>query len=501
MSQLRKSLGADRLATRAPGYLLRAEPEEIDAVRFERLAEENPAAALALWRGQPLAEFAYANFARTEIGRLDELRLACLEARGDRYLNEGRHRELVAELEPLVAAHPLRERLRAQLMVALYRSGRQADALEAYRAAREVLVEQLGIEPSAELRDLQQAILTQDPTISAPRRPARAIPPVRRRVAFVFAVLVAAGGVVAGLLLTGGGGHAAPVVVPNSIVAIDPATNAVTNVIEVGRFPDQILAIGDVVYVASGPDGTLSRVDTATGRTRTVGGLDEPIGLAADAHGFIWVGSRHGDELTRYDAATLHLFDRIELGGDSTAWLATGGGSLWVSQRTADVFSPGRIVRLDLDSGTLEEQFQGGLVQNEITFGRGAVWVANYGSGTVSRIEAATGGVAVFRASGPADLVFAYDSLWVLKDTPPAVWRVDPKTLRREATIPMGRRPFEIAAGAGSVWATNRDDGSVTRIDPKTNRAVATIRVGYRPASITVARSRVWVGVTTGDVF
>jgi DNA-binding SARP family transcriptional activator/tetratricopeptide (TPR) repeat protein len=173
VSQLRRMLGKDHLVTRAPGYLLRIAGDELDLGRFEALLEQarglEPEAAsaklreaLSLWRGPPLAEFAYQGFAQAEIARLEELRLACLEERIEADLARGGHAELVSELEGLVKEHPLRERLRAQLMLALYRSGRQAEALAAYQDARRVLVDELGIEPGKLLRELEQAILRQD---------------------------------------------------------------------------------------------------------------------------------------------------------------------------------------------------------------------------------------------------------------------------------------------------------------------------------------------------
>src|ERR687887_2553119 len=168
ISQLRKTLGKERLETKAPGYRLRIAQDELDLARFQRLAEEHPREALALWRGQPLAEFAYQRFAQAEIARLEELRLECLERRIEEDLEQGRHAALVGELERLVREHPLRERLRAQLMLALYRSGRQAEALEAYQDARRALTEELGIQPSHELRDLQRAILAQDVALALP---------------------------------------------------------------------------------------------------------------------------------------------------------------------------------------------------------------------------------------------------------------------------------------------------------------------------------------------
>jgi eukaryotic-like serine/threonine-protein kinase len=173
VSQLRKLLGKDRLQTRAPGYLLRVESGELDAERFQRLHEEGkPQEALALWRGSPLSDFADDRFAQTEIARLEELRLACLEERIEQNLAEGRHGDLVGELEALVRENPLRERLRAQLMLALYRSRRQAEALEAYQEARRALVDELGIEPSPELQELERRILRQDAALELEVRPA-----------------------------------------------------------------------------------------------------------------------------------------------------------------------------------------------------------------------------------------------------------------------------------------------------------------------------------------
>jgi DNA-binding SARP family transcriptional activator len=176
ISDLRKALGTTTIDTQAPGYVIRLAPEQLDLHRFERLTEGAGGAeprlaadllreALALWRGEALADLAFEPFARSAIDRLEEIRLAALEQRLEAELALGRHAELTAELEQLVAEHPLRERLRGQLMLALYRSGRQAEALDVYRATREKLVEEFGLEPSAKLRELERAILAQDPSL------------------------------------------------------------------------------------------------------------------------------------------------------------------------------------------------------------------------------------------------------------------------------------------------------------------------------------------------
>jgi SARP family transcriptional regulator, regulator of embCAB operon len=183
VSRLRKALGASsehRLVASPPGYQLRVEPGELDLHVFEQLLaagrralEERDAAravrklrtAEKLWRGRPLADLEFEPFARLEVERLEELRLAAVEARIEAELALGRDAALVPELEALVGEHPLRERLRSQLMLALYRCGRQADALETYRVGRSLLARELALEPSPRLRELEQAILRQEPAL------------------------------------------------------------------------------------------------------------------------------------------------------------------------------------------------------------------------------------------------------------------------------------------------------------------------------------------------
>jgi predicted ATPase/DNA-binding SARP family transcriptional activator len=183
VSDLRKALrgaGEDRIATQSPGYLIRVEPDELDLHRFERLATEgrnalardDPAAAsavlaeaLTLWRGDPLADLAYEAFAQEPIARLEEQRLSALEDRIAADLQLGKHAELVGELEALTAKHPYREGLRHHLMLALYRAGRQSEALAVYQETRRLLVDELGIDPKPELQELERAILVQDPAL------------------------------------------------------------------------------------------------------------------------------------------------------------------------------------------------------------------------------------------------------------------------------------------------------------------------------------------------
>jgi DNA-binding SARP family transcriptional activator len=193
VSQLRKLLGSAVIATRAPGYVLDVDPDEVDALRFERLVRERRLEeALALLRGSPLADVAGEPFAVAEVARLREVELLAREELIELRLEQGRHAEVVPELEQLVVAEPYRERLRGLHMLALYRSGRQADALAAYRSARDALVEGLGIEPGWELQELERAILLQDSSLrmAGPAAPAPQAPPLPPRPARKFVTVV-----------------------------------------------------------------------------------------------------------------------------------------------------------------------------------------------------------------------------------------------------------------------------------------------------------------------
>src|SRR5215471_18673498 len=222
ISRLRRVLPAGRLITTAPGYMLRIFPAELDAAQFEQLLFEGRDAlaagmapeavhvldqAMTLWRGPPLADFRYEPFAQAEIARVEELQLACLEERNDAHLALGSAGALTAELGRLVADHPLRERLRGQLMLALYRSGRQTEALDAYREFRNTLREELGLEPSAGLGELEAAILRHDPVL-APGSATSGTPQARRPVTVLCVALQVA---------------------PSSGVTLDPEAHGVVN--------------------------------------------------------------------------------------------------------------------------------------------------------------------------------------------------------------------------------------------------------------------------------
>jgi YVTN family beta-propeller protein len=517
VSGLRKALGARRILTRAPGYLLQVEPNDLDLGSFDRLAREGREAlangdaerasqmfaeALALWRGPPLADLDVAPFAYAERLRLEESRLTAIEERIEAELALGRHAAVVAELEALVAGHPLREKLRGQLMLALYRSGRQAEALQVYQEARRLLVGELGLEPGTALRSLQQAILNHEPALEP--RPhttaARTVRPRRRAAAALGAFLAAA--VVAGAVVLLTRTHQPFAVVPDSLVKIDARTNQVVDVVRVGRNPGKVVAGYGAVWVVNDKDETLTRVGLRSGHAVLVGGLRlaAPAGLAVAGGRGLFVGSFAESKVVAIDPRALGVAERIRIPGSTALFLAAGAGSLWITQPPADFHAsaPAAISRMSILNDKIQNRFTvpGGVLPGQIAFGARAAWVANVGDGTVWRIDAATNSVRRIRVgSQPTDIAVGFGSAWVPCLGRNAVWRLNAATGKTEAIIPAGEESLALAIGAGAVWVTNQAAGTVSRIDPHTNKVVKTIRLGFNPHGIAVADGAVWVAV------
>jgi DNA-binding SARP family transcriptional activator len=285
VSGLRKALGRETIVTQAPGYMVSLEPGALDSERFERLVEEAHGTdaeiaaeklreALALWRGPPLADLDD-SIARAERAQLEDRRAATLEQRIDADLELGRHAEVVSELEALVREDPLRERRRAQLMLALYRSGRQADALDTYRSGRKLLADELGLEPGGELRQLEKAILEQDPALAPPAPPPRREPSPgerrlhllgRSRLAIVIGALLLAGAVVATVVAVTGN-SSAPTVLANSVAVVDPKSGRVVADVPIGGRPIAIAIGAGAVWVVNADNQTIVRIDPKTGRS------------------------------------------------------------------------------------------------------------------------------------------------------------------------------------------------------------------------------------------
>jgi YVTN family beta-propeller protein len=517
VSGLRKALGVERILTRAPGYLLQVDSNEVDLARFEQMARAGRdalasgdaerasamlAEALALWHGLPLADLDATAFAYAERLRLEELRVSAIEERIEAELTLGRHAALVVELEALVAEHPLREKLRGQLMLALYRCGRQAEALQVYQEARRLLVGDLGLEPGTALRSLEQAILNHDPALE-PRPSTTATRTVRSRrrvVAALGALLVAAVAAVAAVLLTRTDNS--PTVVPNSLVNIDARTNKVIDVVPVGRDPGKVVSGYGFVWVVNIKDETLTRVAIHSDRADLVGGLriNQPTGITAAGSRGVFVGSFAEGEVVAIDPQRLEVTERIRIPGRTALFLAAGAGSLWITQPPTDFHAsvPSAISRISILNNRIENRFSvpRGVLPGQIAFGVGAAWVANVGDGTVWRIDATTNRIRRIRVgSQPTDVGFGFGSVWVPCLGRNAVWRLDAATGKVQAIIPAGKESLALAVGAGSVWVSNQAAGTVSRIDPRTNKVVKTIRLGFNPHGLVVVDGAVWVAV------
>lgn len=518
VSQLRKQLaagsaGAPPLATRPPGYVLEIDLEALDLHRFERLFAEGRAAlrsddaksaaallreALALWRGPALADLGDLEFVRAEAARLEELRLQALEERMEVDLRLGEAGELVPELEALVAREPLRERLREQLMLALYRSGRQADALTAYREARRQLVAELGIEPGPRLRELEQAILRQDPALGLPSRPSEIRADRRRRVALagLFALSLVALGV-AGLFLLRDSGGSTPLtsVPPNSIAIIDPQTNELEDHVRVGSGPIAVAVGADAVWVVNADDGTLTRIDPDTREVARTIGTGTPATDVVVAFGSAWVANGTEGTISRIELAsnavaeTFPVRRNVGLVSPVVSAIAAGSGSIWLTSGIRSV------VRLNPRTGAVVATLTVPTEPVSIAYGEGAVWVGTLARRIV-RIEplANTVTATIPVSSTTIALAAGSDAVWAAVCCD-AVWRIDPSTGAVEQTLSVGADPWGIALDPGAVWVANGAEGTVSRIDPGTNDVVTTIPVGHSPTDVATGFGSVWVAV------
>ena len=520
------------LATRDRGYLLQVSRERLDAAVFEdglaaglaaleagrhSQARERLGRALDLWRGPVLADLSDYAFIQAEAARLEELRLAAWEGRIEADLALGQHDALTAELERLVADHPLRERLHGQLMLALYRCGRQADALAAYRRVRDLLAAELGIDPGEPLRRLHASVLAHDPALDwdgsrpaapeghpaevgtpAPRPPGPRLTAGRRELGWVrrrprrllavgSALAVAAAVCIVAIARPWAG---EPTGLPgNSVGLIDSAGGRVGAAVAVGS-PDG-LAYGDgSVWAVNGTDGTVSRIDPATHA------VVQQIPVGADpaavtvTGGDVWVANSGDGTVSRINAAAGAVVQTIPVGNVPDA-IASGPSGIWVANQgdaTVDRIDPatGDVTRRDIPVGGLPDG---------IAVGPDAVWVANGQDGTVTRIDPATGQPSgpLTVGAGPEGIAITPDAVWVANSLDLTVDRLDPATGKVTATIGVGDGPGAIAAARDGVWVSDGFDATLDRIDPHTNQVSRVISLGSTPRGIVAAGSGVWV--------
>jgi len=523
---LRKQLGDGVLETRAPGYRIAVDASSLDLATFEELtsaarsgplpeAVELRMQALALWRGTPLANVVLEGPERHTVARIGELRLTTQIEQIDAELALGRHAQLIGELEALTVAHPYQEKLAGQLMRALYRSGRQADALEVYRAIRTRLDDELGLEPSQDLRDLESAILRHDPSLavtppavesSSTRAPefgdvAPAAPPARRSRGRLVVVLAAAAALTVLALVASDilrDEPVPPTVPPNSVAVIDMSSNRVDQVIPVGVRPGDVAQGDGAVWVANLEDGSLSRIDPET-RTvvRNVQLPATPDGVSVGA-GAVWVVNGRLGTLYRVDPAFDRVSDGLRLGERAItftdAGVAVGHGSVWAA------FGDSTLARVDTSPVREAGLAVAGEGPSDVVVAFGSIWVSNSGDSSVQRFSSLTFETGSVReltvGRRPTGMAAGAGSIWVACTEDDYVARLESSSGFESArTISVGDGPRAVAFGAGSVWVANAADGTVSRIDPETNEVVKTITVGNAPAGIAVVDGSVWVSV------
>jgi ABC-type transport system substrate-binding protein/DNA-binding SARP family transcriptional activator/streptogramin lyase len=494
ISRLRKALAVDteqpRLIARAPGYLLRIEAGELDLHRFEqRVVDGRQAleygdaeqaavslhAAEALWRGRPLADLEFEPFAQFEVQRLEELRLVVVEQRIEAELALGRHAELCPELEVLVAEHPLRDRLRGQLMLALYRSGRQANALEVYREGRSLLVDELGLEPGPQLRRLERSILEHDSELELPgaeRRPTVSavatlkVEPARREPAVV---------------------PTQPVRRPRRcrlvalVLGVSAAIAAIAVAAETGgSSPVKHQLHGNVLALLSPGDGTMVPAVKLGAR---------PTDVTA-GFGSLWVTEADAGDVVRIGQTRRAVRATIPVGAHPTRIIAAGG-QVWVLDPVDRTVSS-----IDPNTDTVAQTFSVGSNPSDLAFSSGRLWVADRGNGTVVRLNPVTGRVEqVVRTGGdPTGLAVTAGAVWVADDESGTVDRIDPQTAAITKTIRVGDAPAAIAATPGAIWVLDPLDATASRIDLQSDAVVTTSALGGAPASLAWTGSSLWVG-------
>ena len=529
VSQLRRSLGNDAITTVGGGYMLPLSEQATDVDRYERLVEAGRGEldqghatqaqqtfedALGLWRGAPYADVAYEDFAADEIARLEARRLSGEEERYEAMLAAGRHSDAVAGLEQLVSRHPFRERLTAELMVALHRSSRRAAALEAYDSLRRRMSEELGIEPGEQVRSLHASILQDEP---AGEQPALAVSPPstrrRRRAALMMlagAIALLAAAVLAFLQSTGTDSLAR--VAGDHVGSIDAGSGRVTAQYAVGATPTAVAAHNGAAWTLNGDAGTISRVDMATGASmeRSPGVIPTDLSYGGGA---LWVGyvTRNPETgavragVLDLDPDTLRERRRLALKGEresgvnqtSATLVSFGNGALYVASPLAEV--------LRIDPDRMEVTASASLEVNAFTAGLGGVWVvpgngrsfANTTTASGARVVRLhpitlrrVGGTAVSSPSGLFDLALGDGAVWAAEPFAGQVWRIDPGPPFETATFDVGNSAASVAYGDGRLWVANGVDGTVSQIEASSGELTA-VPVGGVPQGVACRRPSV----------
>ncbi|HUR15406.1 MAG TPA: BTAD domain-containing putative transcriptional regulator [Mycobacteriales bacterium] len=539
VSALRRLLEPDRrdqrwqvLLTRRPGYVLACEDDDVDALRFAgavsaaramratgQLVDARTAlvSALALWRGPALADVADTPVGQRVATAMNALRLDALEERVDLDLALGAGDALVPELERLVAAEPLRERLRGQLLVALYRAGRQADALRAYEDARRLLADELGVDPSARLQETFQAVLRQDPAldpvppepvepvvrqeptaggdpepapVSATAHAPAAARPARRRLPALLAAGLTLLLLASFALVRLGGTAEATVLRPGAVGLVDLESGRVAEQVDLGERPSALVVHDGVLWAPLPRRGVLASTEAEAPRRVREATLDPGLGGAAAADDAIWVSQPDSRELIRVDVRSRRVAQRVPVGGRPDAVVATRD-AVWVANRLDDT-----VTRVSARSGRVLRTVAVGHDPVGVAAGKDALWVVGAGDASLTRVGLPSGStVQRYRLTGtPSGVLLAHDAVWVADAAAGTVTRVDPTTGRVLAAVPVGLGASGLAATADAVVVSSAYDGWLVVLDPTDGTVSRRLHLGSAPLAVHSDGRRVWAG-------
>lgn len=504
-------LGID-LVTESRGYGLRADPDAVDLLRFQALCADARAAmaagaaptaaglwrdALALFRGPALDGLRAFPFADTEVRRIDELRLAAVQDRVDAELAAGGGDALIGELTGLVAEHPFVERLHGQLMLALYREGRQAEALAVFGALRRRLVDELGIEPGAAVRDVHLKLLRQEapggPATPPPGAEAPPSGPSRRGGLVAVAVLAVA--VAAWAIGFAPDGASAPRTATGNAVVVLARSGDLRGEVDLPEAPDAVASGAGAVWVSQFQGHAVARIDPAARRVeQTIPVGSGPSALAVGA-GAVWVANTLDGTVSRIDTTVDRVVDTIAVGGEPAA-LAYGGRSVWVADSRAD-----ELVRVDVASGRVVARTPVPSGVTGVAFAGGAAWVSSDRAGTVARVDPRDDDIAEVRVgTGPTSVAADAAAIWVANTLDGTVSRIDPATRTVTQTLPVGNGATGLAVAGTSVWVANEFDGTVARIDAERGEVAQTFRVRDRPVGAAAGGGQVWLAMRAAPV-
>jgi branched-chain amino acid transport system substrate-binding protein len=510
VSRLRKALGAGRIETTPAGYRIRVEPGELDVARFEQLAEHGePDEALGLWRGDALADFRYAPFALPEARRLEEVRNELLANEVDARLARGE--TPIAELEAVIAREPLWERPRGQLMHALYLAGRQADGLELYRKTRDLLSDELGVEPGPELQRLERAILNQDPALGTPTRRSPIAAARRGPILVLVGAVLVAGAAALAFLLTRHDGNAVTTVAAGKgeVVALDATTGIERRRASIGRTPSAIAVGGGIVWIVDADARTVLRLSTSLHDVDAFSTEATPTDLAVGA-GSVWVANGRAlaraqfsgpvaTAVARLDPASGIGRSNIGLPARSGAvsnlvdnHIAVRGGAVWV------IAPDYGVVKIDAATGGITARSHA-LQAAAIAAGPAGVWIVT-ADGKVARLDERTARPVVrARVSLPSfgSIAVGRDAAWVTSPADGALWRIGAGPHAGVGSIDLSRGISDLAVGADDVWVANPLSGTVVQVGIASTLVQRTIRLEAIPRSIALDGDTLWVAAIT----